>query len=302
MPIEELMYMTLTKTTKIRSLLIIMLVLIQCHAFPQSDDKNGMQEGWIIGLHTGVYFANSYTANYYNGREGNENNISFVLDNQYRKNEILEYFNATTYVYSQEDLPQNMKYDPEMNIGFLIRNNITDNWGIFANFNHVKLVAKGNFILEFDPDQIVTEPDNRVFEIYGVEERTNINIGIHRQFDNLSPSITYYGEIGINVNNTVVEESAIQLGDLKYSIVNRYGGNRSYVPGLQQPEYDFRLGGLGFGVFGGMGLKYLFNEKLTVDLGLTSYVKNINLQDYNSFTVHWAPYARIMYNGFFDFL
>ena len=290
------------KKSKIILILFLLSYLIQQSTFAQSDENQGMKEGWIIGLHTGIYFANSYTANYYNGTESNENNISFVLDNQYRRNEILDYFDATTYTYTQEDLPKNMEYAPEMNIGFLIRNNITEDWGIFANFNHVKLVAKGNFILEFDPNEIATEEDNRVFKIYGVEERTNINIGLHRQFNNLSPQITYYGEIGININNTVVKESAIELGDLNYSIVNKYGGNKSYVPGMQQTEYDFRLGGIGFGTFGGMGMKYLFNDKLTVDVGLTSYVKNINLDDYKSFTVHWSPYARIMYNGFFEFL
>lgn len=290
------------KKSKIILILFLLSCLIQQSTFAQPDEIQGMKEGWIIGLHTGIYFANSYTANYYNGTESNENNISFVLDNQYRRNEILDYFDATTYTYSQEDLPKNMEYAPEMNIGFLIRNNITEDWGIFANFNHVKLVAKGNFILEFDPNEIATEDDNRVFKIYGVEERTNINIGLHRQFNNLSPQITYYGEIGININNTVVEKSAIELGDLNYSIINKYGGNTSYVPGMQQPEYDFRLGGIGFGTFGGMGMKYLFNDKLTVDVGLTSYVKNINLDDYKSFTVHWSPYARIMYNGFFEFL
>lgn len=302
MPIEEPMFMSFMKKSKIILILFLLSCLIQQSTFAQPDEIQGMKEGWIIGLHTGIYFANSYTANYYNGTESNENNISFVLDNQYRRNEILDYFDATTYTYSQEDLPKNMEYAPEMNIGFLIRNNITEDWGIFANFNHVKLVAKGNFILEFDPNEIATEDDNRVFKIYGVEERTNINIGLHRQFNNLSPQITYYGEIGININNTVVEKSAIELGDLNYSIINKYGGNTSYVPGMQQPEYDFRLGGIGFGTFGGMGMKYLFNDKLTVDVGLTSYVKNINLDDYKSFTVHWSPYARIMYNGFFEFL
>lgn len=270
--------------------------------FSQNKEDGSMIEGWIIGLNTGFYFANNYSAMYYSGHESNENNISFVLDNQYRQQEILEYFDAQTYTWSESDLPQNMKYDPDINIGFLARNNLNDNWGIFFHFNYVKLVAKGNFILTFDPYQIVTEPNEAVFEIYGVEDRTNIDIGVHRQFNMLSPNLTYYGEIGININNTRVRESAIQLEDLKYSIVNRYGPGRTYVPGLAQTEYNFRLGGIGLGAFGSLGLKFIVNEQLTMDAGLTSYFKYVNLTDYKSLTVHWVPYVRIMYNGFFDFL
>jgi hypothetical protein len=290
------------KKARIHIITLIALLIITPDLLSAQEHSGKLQEGWEVGLHTGFYFANKHSANYYNGVEANENSISFVLDNKYRRDEILEYFNATTYQYSQEDLPQQMRYDPDINIGFLARNNITDNWGIFFNFNYVKLVAKGNFILEFDPDQIVTEPDRRVFEIYGIEDRTNIDIGIHRQFSLLSPGITYYGEIGININNTRVRESAIQLGDLNYSIVNRYGPGRSYVPNLPQTEYNFRLGGIGVGAFGGMGIKFLFNDQLTLDVGITSYVKYINLERYKNFTLHLAPYARIMYNGFFDFL
>lgn len=287
---------------KIKLLFFVFLISFAIRSNAQQEASQDMQEGWMIGLHMGVYFANNYTAEYYSGQETNENNISFVLNNQYRKQEIVEYFNVQTYTWDESDLPQNMKYEPDINIGFLARNNLTDDWGIFFNINYTKLVAKGNFTLQFDPGQIITEPDMRVFEIYGVEERTNIDIGVHRQFNTLTPKLTYYGEIGININNTKVEESAVQLEDLNYSIVNRYGPGRSYVPGLAQTEYNFRLGGIGAGAFGSMGIKYLFSDQLTMNAGLTSYFKYINLTDYKSFTIHWAPYIRVMYNGFFDFL
>ncbi len=303
MTTAERMFMNYFKKIHNNILLLIFAAFcIPAQGTAQAESYRGMQEGWIIGMHTGVYFANSYTAGYYSGIESNENSISFVLDNKYRRNEILNYFNAQTYDWTQADLPQNMKYEPEINIGFLARNNITEKWGVFFNFNHVKLRAKGNFTLHFDPDQIVTEPNTGVYEIYGVEDRTNIDIGIHREFSLLSPSVAYYGEIGVNLNNTHVQESAIQMEDLNYSIINRYGPGRGYVPNLPQTEYNFRLGGIGVGILGGMGVKFLFSQKLTIDTGLTSYVKYINLDGYKSFNVHWAPYARIMYNGFFDFI
>ncbi|MFO8055622.1 MAG: hypothetical protein R6U19_10740 [Bacteroidales bacterium] len=282
---------------------VLLVLLFTDQASAQEDrEGGGMQKGWIVGLQTGVYFANSHTANYYNGREGNVNEISFILDNKYHRDDILNYYEAYDYVYDQSDLPREMHYEAAMNIGFLARNNITKNWGVFLNFNFVRLRTKGSFILEIDPDQIISEPNEHIFPIYGEEERHNINIGIHRQFNLLSPSLTYYGELGVNFNNTIVEESSIEIAGNNYSIIDRYGGGQGYQPGVPQTEYDLRLGGVGLGFFGGMGFKFLFSDKLTLDVGLTSYVKYINLEHYKSFNVHWAPYTRLMYNGFFDFL
>lgn len=306
MQIAELIFMSLRPNNKHLYILIAFSIMFFTNLAGQAQEKtpvNGMPEDWIIGLHTGFYFANDYTASYYNGSESNENSISFVLDNKYRENEILKHFDATSYVYDESDLPQNMTYDPNINIGFLARNNINKQWGVFVSFNYVKLTAKGSFTLEFDPDEIATQADRRVFDIYGKEERTNIDIGVHRQFNHISPNLTYFGEIGVNINNTKVAKSAIDFGDgLNYSIVDRYGPNTNYVPNTNQQKDDFRLGGIGYGIFGNMGMKLLFSSKLSIDIGINTYVKTINLEQYESFTLHYAPYARIMYNGFFDFI
>lgn len=268
----------------------------------QNTPEGKMLKGWIIGMHTGLYIANNYTANYYSGREGNENEISFILDNKFHRDEILKYYEATNYTYSQSDLPHQMRYSPDINIGFLARNNITEDWGVFINFTFTRLRAQGVFVLEMDPSHVIEERRERVFDIYGVEERNLIDIGVHRQFDLISPGITYYAEAGININNLKVKESTIRIADRGYSIINRYGGDRGYDPNIQQTEYDIRLGGFGTGVFSGMGLKFFFNEELTLDLGTTIYLKFLNLKHYKSFTLHTVPYVRIMYNGFFDFI
>lgn len=246
---------------------------------------------WRYGLNIGFYFANQKSAGFYSGKEGNENEISFILANKYRYDEIRQLLKADTFIL--RELPARMSYDPALMVGFLAKYQFDRHLGFIFQFNYVKLKATDFFTLEVDPMPFLTQPDIRLYGIVGEEERVNVELGLTAQYP-IGNKINYFVEAGLNINDSEARENKIQIEGMEYDIVNIYG-SQNYVPNTSLQTYDIRQGGIGFGIFLNTGVQFIFNENLSLDPSVSLWWKQINLAGYNAYTPHFSINVRFLF-------
>jgi len=262
--------------------------------------KDKKLNGWYLTGNYGIYQANKHSAKFYNGKESNPNKLSYVFNNQYwyQKivDEMMDKVNRDSFKIAQ--LPLDMKYGLSMFVGFSARYFYERNWALNLQFNHTKLQTADIFRLQVFPP-FTGEVESYVdCKIRGVETRTTIDIGMIYTF-NPKEDFTPFVEFGFNINNTLVKESRINIFDEEYNLVDVYG--HPYVPNVALTEYDIRQGGIGFGGFGGGGIRYVFNKLFAAELAGTLYYKSINLDIYNKHTLHGSFMLRLVISPFFAF-
>jgi hypothetical protein len=277
--------------------------------------------GWRFGINIGMYFANSYTAQYYSGEPFNENNIEYVLNNQFWYEEIFQELNSNNIYTTNDEIPAawtssfnewkqqydikdgekawwiyyplNLKYDAAISPGFYAKYNFNNTTGIFAQSNYMELTVRGAFQMVIDSVTGTGEPALRTGFIRGKERRSTIDIGISKFFRTGAYS-NIFVETGFHLSSLKVTESRIQIGNREYNIVNRYGAG-GYVPNSNTFAYEIYQGGIGFGMFLNGGLKFILNETVSIDPGFSLYWKNVNLEGYKDFSPDYYGYVRIMF-------
>jgi len=279
------------------SFVIVFLLAVDIPAFAlqTSDDSTAQNRSWSFGINCGAAFANKYQANFYNGAEGNENEISLIFSNQYYRDEISQVINDTFSIYG---MPTGMKYKPAFCVGMYIKKNFNNHFGAFVQFNYSKFTAEDLFTLKIgatSPSQAF--PNLKNYPIWGKEDRINIDIGASYEFP-LDEKIFGFVEVGFNLNNTKVRENKIAIENLEYSIINLYG-NQYYIPNTQLQEYPVRQGGIGLGAFLSPGVKFQFSEHVAVDLLGSIYWAKINLMHYNTFRLHYNVMLRFVFSSEF---
>lgn len=267
------------------------------YSFPSIKSLKTEPEGpkglEVIG-NFGAYLADKRHAAFYNGAPQNVNNINFVLDNYYWKENIKEILRTTVNrdSFMLSEYPQNMKYSVTMNVGFGFRYNYNPSWALNFQINVCKLTAKDFFTIEVFPAFDNQSKSYLNYGIMGLESRTIIDLGLVRTFKtdkNIRPLL----ELGLNFNNTLVKEAYIVIEEQKFSTINIYG-NRNYIPNSNNPEYQIRQGGIGFGAYGGAGLKWVFNNFLSLETVVYLYMSQINLEEYEGFGYHTSGFLRFV--------
>ncbi len=266
-------------------------------------DTNYMYKGWSIGANFGFYFANKNMANFYNG--SGTNDIGYVLDNIYWKESIEEEigYNFDT-IYPPWDLPQNMKYDAALAIGFYFKYNFSKSFALFFQTNYVKLKTTDIFILHLLKPSNTLVPRYNQYAIMGQEERFNIDAGVSKEVE-LNKVVRVYFETGLNMNNIKVLKNMIQIESRDYSIINVYG-SQGYIPNGNMQEFQMRQGGIGWGILFGTGFRLVFNEHVSLDPGFTVYLQKNVIQDnttykptYSHFGPSYMAFIRFTFKDFF---
>lgn len=253
--------------------------------------------GWQYGLNVGFYFANPKSAGFYSGKEGNENEISFILGNQHRYNEIRQLLPQVDTLILRE-LPTRMTYDPALMIGFLTKYQFNENIGFIFQFNYVKLKTTDFFTMEVrHPPTYLTEREIKLFGIVGIEERVNVEFGISSRYP-IGERMYYFVETGLNINDSEARENKILIEGREFSIVNIYG-SQNYVPNTSLQTYEIRQGGIGFGIFLNTGVQFIFNENLSMDPSISLWWKRINLAGYDAYTPHFSLNVRFLFKDLF---
>ncbi|MEI6123319.1 MAG: hypothetical protein WCQ95_06790 [Bacteroidota bacterium] len=292
--------MSINTLTKIGLIAFIALFINISFGFSQKKkDKNNNDEepaiqnrSWSLGINCGGAFASRYQANFYNGADGNQNELSYILNNPYYKEEIKRVLNDT---FALDGMPTRMKYNPALAFGFLVKKHINNNVGVFIQFNYSKFTAQDQFTLKLGATSTSAAfPNLKNYAIWGKEERINIDFGVSGEIL-LAPKIYGFLEGGFNLNNTRVLENKIQIESLEYSIINIYGGQQ-YIPNTQLQEYKVHEGGIGIGAFLSPGVEFRFNDNVAVDILGSIYWSKINLMHYNSFKPQYAVTLRFMFS------
>lgn len=287
-------------------ILVVSIILLPLNNIiaQTENDTDSLYKGWSFGANFGFYFANKGTANFYNG--SGTNDISYVLENQYWREPIEERigYKIDTSIYPPWDLPQNMKYDPAMTIGFYAKYNFSKNFALYFQTNYVKLKTSDVFILHLYKYQNTLEPTYRQYGIMGTEERFTLEAGLFKEYE-MNEVVRIYTEAGINMVNTKVLMNKIEIEGMEYSIINVYG-KQGYVPNTPLQEYEMRQGGLGWGISFGTGLRLVFNEHLSIDPGFTLYLQKIVIKDntnfeptYSRFGPSYAAFIRFTFKDLF---
>jgi len=267
--------------------------------------KRKNENGIFYGINMGMYKANKYTAQYYNGTQrygylyNTDNIMQYTLfDNTNNYNTIKQALNVPDFTLS--GLPSNMHYSPALMIGLYAKYRYK-NSGFFLQFDFSKLTAKDVFTLSYyssyiQMDSILTEP------ITGTEQRASIDLGYSYTFKSKS-NVNPYIEFGVNLNSTKFGNNQIVIKGNTYSIADP----RAAIDNLNQ-------GGIGFGGFAGSGIELVFNETVAIIPGFDFYViktklgyptdQSLNTSNYNAYFYKFKPnysiFLRVILNGLFS--
>jgi hypothetical protein len=256
--------------------------------------------GWKISLNTGLFLPSNYTAQFYNGKEVNENKISFILNNPYHYQDIMALLEASD-TFRLHGLPSHMRYTPTILVGFSFRNNFREDMAWFLQFNQMRLRAADLYTLEVDPKgQIATDPDLRTFSIYGEEQRFLFDLGISREFELSTPMFRPFMDIGFSLTNTKVKIHKIIVEERDYSLINIYG-NQQYIPNSNLQTFDVDQGGIGYGGFFNAGVKFYVNHYFSLDPMVHLYLVTTKLEPYNQMRPHLFFNLRLSVNNIFMF-
>jgi hypothetical protein len=256
--------------------------------------------GWKISLNTGLFLASSHSAAFYNGKETNDNKISFIINNPYHFQEIMGLLEASD-TFRLHGLPSHMRYNPAIMVGFTFRNNFREDMAWFIEFNQAKLKAADFYTLEVDPKgQIATDPDLRTFSIYGEEQRFLFDLGLSREFELRNPMFRPFMDMGFTLTNTKVKANKIIVAERDYSLINIYG-NQQYIPNSNLQTFDVDQGGIGYGGFFNAGVKFYVNHYFSLDPMVQLYLATTNLKPYNHMRPHLFFNIRLSVNNIFMF-
>lgn len=252
---------------------------------------------WDLGLNFGLYLPSNYNAGFYDGSNTNVNKTSYIFGNKYWYEDIKRELNSSDTIFVRE-LPTNMRYTPAFQVGLYFRRTFDNYFGISLQFDYSKLTAADKFTVEVDPGFIAQEPDIRIFDIWGIEERVNIDLLVSRYFKLKNPLFIPFFEGGLNISSTRVKENKIRLETLEYSLVDVYLSG-SFVPGAAQNQYVIQQGGMGLGLSAALGVKLKFNDQVSVDPGFRIYYQKIKLEGYELMKPAFAVFIRLSLTDFF---
>lgn len=280
-------------------------------------DKTWADRGFDFYIAGGMLFGDKFNANYYNGSKYNENNLSFIFNNQYWYEEwqrtVAEYYphismNDQIYVKDPDDLDWNLHYKLSMMVSLGARYKLSKGWAIALSYSFSRLTSSTHVLLS---SNTVTGNQYKqpVVAIVGKEYRSMIDLSASYLFSSVHPVAKPFVELGIQFNYAKVKSFEAALLDKDghavgstYSLLNIYD-NQGYYPGAQ--TYDYIFGGPGFGFSGAAGLKIVCGKYVSIDptfycyFGRLGVYQGKNVTGENKFTFNYGAQIRIVMNDFF---
>lgn len=264
-------------------------------AFTALSAQEGQYRGFRFGLNFGGYIPLGNTANYFNGEDSNENNFNFVMSQPAFRDSIRYYLKVPdTAKFFVNGFPQNMNYQVTVNPGLYGEFVFNKSTALTFEFNYMVLKLKDAIALEVEQnDEVLQEPDIRLFPIKGTEKRIYLNVGMRKNFYS-QQGLNWFVNGGLNVNNTKVMKSAVYVEGHEFSMINYYG-NQVVIPGQSQ-TFPINQGGIGFGMFAGGGMLFHANS-ITFEPGIIAHYLRVNLEGYKTFNPGFGIYLRFIFNG-----
>ena len=258
------------------------------------EEKDTVVRRVEFGLNFGAYFANKYSANFYNGTPGNVNNVNYIMSNPtwYREIHQLLGMSATDLVIV-EGYPLDMHYNVAFSGGLFVRVNFTRRHGLFLQANYAQLRAADVITLWVNPDNTyLTYPDIRMEQVIGKEGRVMIDFGYQLSFP-LKSKINFFIQAGATMCYTQVIKSIFVVEGTEYNLVNIYGEN-IYVPNSPIQTMNINQNQFGFGGYLGVGAGIPLTDMFGIEPGFFAHYYPVNLEGYTDFKPSFGIYLRLL--------
>ena len=249
-------------------------------------------KGLQYGFNFGAYFPSNKTANYYDGEQSHTLSLyNAIMDSVYKKGDL--YFinynhqNIRESVFNGDDFiikqyPDKIKYSVTTNVGFHVKENLNDNWGIYLEFNYSKLRAEGRFYLE-RLNGLGVQP-LYPYNIIANESRVDINLGVCKSFGSPKPFKPFI-EGALNFSNTKVISADAEIGGHSYSYLDPY-----------DVQYGIRDYGIGYGALLGGGIQIIATQAIILHTGIDFSLKRIHLGDNKNTNLNTILYIRVLFH------
>lgn len=247
-----------------------------------------------FGLNFGGYFANKYSANFYNGSPGNINNLNFLMSNTYTYREI-----KTALGLSESDVIEipadgyamNMHYNVAFSGGLFVRINLSRKNSFFLQANYVQLRAADVVTIKVNPTSYLTFDNILLEPVIGKEGRVMIDLGYQRSFP-LKSRINLFIQAGLTMCYTQVIKSIFVAQTTEFNLVNMYG-DQGYQPGNNQ-MFTVNQNAFGFGGYLGVGAGIPLTDMFGIEPGFFMHYYPTNLTGYPDFKPSFGLYLRIL--------
>jgi hypothetical protein len=252
-----------------------------------------------FGLNFGAYFANKYSANFYNGTPGNVNNVNYIMGNPtwYREIQQALGLSQTDIVIVQQQptsgYPLNMHYNVAFSGGLFLRVNFNRKNSVFLQANYAQLKAGDAIILQVNPNNTyLSNPDLRFEQVIGKEGRVMIDLGYQRSFP-LKSRINLFIQGAVTMCYTQVIKSIFVVEGHEYNLVNVYG-SQGYQPGYNSQTFNVNQNAFGFGGYLGVGAGIPLTDMFGIEPGFFAHYYPVNLEGYSDFKPSFGIYLRIL--------
>ncbi|MDR1792104.1 MAG: hypothetical protein LBR36_01470 [Bacteroidales bacterium] len=263
--------------------------------------------GFDVFFDAGMYVGNKKNANYYRGLPTKESsygdpNISYLLNNPLQLNNIMTVIEESgnhTIDRTSFDIEEisEMKYQMAFSFNIGIRYRLGEHFTIGLNFGQALLTARGdaNFVFKNTSGVNVGDYSYQLYPIIGKERRNFFGLSLLCYFPTQS-IVSPFIEINAHINSVKVKSADLVVENSPFSLINWYGEGVQYDPTITQTKVDPRLGGVGFGVGGGVGLKIAFTDWVAIEPMAQVYAEKANLRGYNKITPNYNFIIRLVVN------
>lgn len=279
------------------------------------SDTTWYDKGFDFFIGGGMYMGNSYNAKYYSGSNQNECNLDYIFSNENWRREMMEAVVELYPYVSQSDvlsydeldiLEMDVRYKVKTFLNLGVRTKLRDGWGISLSYSFCRLSSSHKVLLEYsNVPSLEKKPE---LTLYAKEDRSLIDLSMSYLFSKVHKVVKPFVEVGAQFTYAKAKQfDAILLNKdnvemRSWTMLDPYNG-QSYTPGMI--EYDAIYGGPGFGFSAAAGIKFAFNNIVSIDptfycsMSKFGIFPGKNKGGSNEFGFNYGAVVRIVMTDFF---
>jgi hypothetical protein len=113
-------------------------------------------------------------------------------------------------------------------------------------------------------------------------------------FETVHPSVFPFLELGVHMNNVKILKCELIVESRPFSMINMYGEGTYYDPSINPPTINPYLGGIGFGIIGGFGIKLAFNKWVSLEPVFQVSTEKLQLSSYGKMRPNYNFMIRLV--------
>jgi hypothetical protein len=307
-------FITLSNKQQMKKLIFTLLIFTSATAFSQKEEREkpvkekDTNKGFEIFFNAGMYWGNKHNADYYRGkpdpidRNYADPDMSYIFGNHYLVQRIRELIREGKHKHDIIDDSiryldfSNMKYNLAFSFGIGLRYRFSESFTMSFLFSQIGLTAQGvaTFGMWSRLPNLDKETQYIDYPIIGRERRIFLEMNASYLFETTHPSIFPFLELGVHMNNVKVSKCELIVEDRPFSMIDRYGVGTSYDPYLTYSEINPMLGGIGFGIVGGIGIKIAFNQWASLEPVFQVSTEKLQLSSFGKMRLNYNFMIRLV--------